>query len=423
MLQSEECLRFLVAVHALADFHYLSQVPVFTTKSLERVASALQEFHDHKDAIVWSGVQDNWEIPKLELLQGVVPGIQQSGVVIQWSTDITEHTHINMIKEPAWARNNQNYYNQIACHLDQLERCHWFDLATYMEEHVVEMEEHMVEKDEDVDDEDEDHEPDNEKCAIDKYSTLTCHIIDYFSISQALIQGLHPLAPKPFCTLATSTTAFHLTTKPSLRLSLGEAALMYGLPDLTASVTEFFTDKPDTLSVSDWKIQVWHKIQVQQLTYHNKTLGSPQTLCAIPPTDTNPYGQYDPVIISPQNNSDWPKSSLTGHSVTQLRIIFRILSSGQFLIYVQHFHIIPQGNPTDANAIMGMHVLKCIIKSNGQHVGEIVPLILICSSAHLIPHFGHEAHPHLAKRSSYKLSTEFWLNKYWSKEFYYTLSM
>ena len=59
--------KFLTAVHALLDFCYLAQAPVFTTHSLDRVAAALQEFHDNKDAIISQGTQANWEIPKLEL--------------------------------------------------------------------------------------------------------------------------------------------------------------------------------------------------------------------------------------------------------------------------------------------------------------------------------------------------------------------
>jgi len=48
--------RFLIAICALLDFRYLAQVSSFTTQSLEKVASSLQEFHDHKEAIVCEGI-------------------------------------------------------------------------------------------------------------------------------------------------------------------------------------------------------------------------------------------------------------------------------------------------------------------------------------------------------------------------------
>ncbi|KAF8546026.1 hypothetical protein OG21DRAFT_1528098 [Imleria badia] len=81
--------------------HYLIGViagavptPCFTDDTLLKISNTLQEFHNHKDAVVHAGGQrDNWEIPKLELLQGVVPDIRHSGPIMQWSADPTEHAH------------------------------------------------------------------------------------------------------------------------------------------------------------------------------------------------------------------------------------------------------------------------------------------------------------------------------------------
>ena len=122
--------KFLIAIHTLLNFHYLAQVPSFTTQSLEKVAGSLQEFHDHKEAILRQGIQCDWQILKLELLQSVVPSIRQLGAVMQWSADITEHAHINEIKVLACAGNNQNYYSQIARHLDRLDK--WINVGMTM---------------------------------------------------------------------------------------------------------------------------------------------------------------------------------------------------------------------------------------------------------------------------------------------------
>jgi len=70
---------------------------------------ALKEFHDHKQAILDAGAHtgkkkqliDNWHIPKLEMLQSVSAKIQTNGVPCQWSADVTEHPHIEVVKEPA----------------------------------------------------------------------------------------------------------------------------------------------------------------------------------------------------------------------------------------------------------------------------------------------------------------------------------
>ena len=103
-------------------------------------------------------------------------------------------------------------------------------------------------------------------------------------------------------------------------------------------------------------------------------------------------------------------------------MIFRLTRSDLFLAYVQHFNIVPQSNPVNINPATDMHLLRRAVRGNGQRVGEVILLTRICSPAHLVPNFGREAHPRLTRLSSYEFSNEFWLNKYWTKEFYYALS-
>ncbi|KAI6040096.1 hypothetical protein EDC04DRAFT_2602739 [Pisolithus marmoratus] len=73
----------------------------------------------------------------------------------------------------------------------------------------------------------------------------------------------------------------------------------------------------------------------------------------------------------------------------------RFVSHDTFLAYIQCFNVSfppPSSNTTDSAA------------------------------AHVIPHFGKEANLCLTHYTSYELSNEFWLNKYWNKEFFYMLS-
>ncbi|KAI5985841.1 hypothetical protein EDD15DRAFT_2373743 [Pisolithus albus] len=407
-----------MAIRTLLDFRYLAQAPSFTTRSIDRVASALQEFHNHKEAIVSQGVRADWKIPKLELLQSVVPSIRQSGAVMQWSADITEHAHVEEIKVPARVSNNQNYNSQIVRHLDQLDKCFRFDLATSLEHRVNKEGGDKDSSDLDVDEE---HEPDAEKIHLSDYSSPTRRLLNYFSISSSLLLSARPSARKPYCTFATATTAFHLATKPSLRLTVDEAATTYQLPALEGAIATFFANRDTCFQGREHatnKLYIWHKVHVQQLSYHDRNLLPPQTLCAIPPASANPYGRYDPVIVSVHPQSDWPRSGLAGHSVSQLRIIFRLSRSDLFLAYVQHFNI-----ATNISPVTGMHLLKRAVGGNGQRVGEVIPLTHIRSPAHLVPNFGRVAHSCLTSLSSYELSNDFWLNKYFSKEFYYALSL
>ena len=127
----------MIALHALMDFCYRVQACQIMETDIGLINSALQEFHVHKDSIITSGLCrgkgnkpiENWYIPKIELMQSMAPSISRVGVAIQWSADITEHAHIDQIKDPARASNNNNYHPQICRQLDRLEKCRNFKLA------------------------------------------------------------------------------------------------------------------------------------------------------------------------------------------------------------------------------------------------------------------------------------------------------
>ena len=99
---------FIITIRALMDFCYLGQTPVANKLINEKMEDALSLFHQHKDPIIDLGacqgkggrVIDNWHIPKLEIMQSVVPNIRVNGVVMQWNTDHTECAHITEIKNP-----------------------------------------------------------------------------------------------------------------------------------------------------------------------------------------------------------------------------------------------------------------------------------------------------------------------------------
>ncbi|KAI6027295.1 hypothetical protein PISMIDRAFT_92901, partial [Pisolithus microcarpus 441] len=112
-----------------------------------------------------------------------------------------------------------------------------------------------------------------------------------------------------------------------------------------------------------------------------------------------------------------------GHMIAQLRLVFCMLGTDQFLTYVQHFHIIPPAGHTMDATSSGLHVLKCAMRSNRERVGDVLPLSHIRSPVHLIPHFGKTANPCLTTHTSHEFSTKFWLNHYWNKHIYYCLSL
>ena len=255
-------------------------------------------------------------------------------------------------------------------------------------------------------------------------------------IPNSIPNSVHP--PRIF---ASSTTAFRLAVKPSLRLSIDEASETFGLPNLRLTITDYLHrfDRSTEANLTTERMQIWCKVRVQQPSYHDRrSFQPPQSLLASPPSAQHPGGRFDFAIVSHTEQSNWPSNGirgtsfrdnasiylpLTGHTVVQVRLIFRLLQSATFLAYVQHFRVTtpPPSNTTDSAA--GMPILKRVITNDGMPVGNIIPLHYIRSPAHVIPRFGKEANPRLVRHTCSDLSHEFWLNKFWNKEFYYALSL
>jgi len=126
---------------ALLDFCYLAQAPELDDDDCSTLLLSLHTFHDHKAHVIKAGAQrgkkkaiTNWYIPKLELLQNVVPLIRDSGALAQWTADITEHPHILIIKNPARRSNNIDVDPQICRYLYHLEKSSRFELTTSLRE-------------------------------------------------------------------------------------------------------------------------------------------------------------------------------------------------------------------------------------------------------------------------------------------------
>ncbi|KAH7917570.1 hypothetical protein BV22DRAFT_1026118 [Leucogyrophana mollusca] len=424
--------KFLRAICAFTDFCYLSQAPHFDDKTLVRLEAALKEFHDNKHAITQAegrmgkrGPINDWAIPKLELLQSIVLSIRASGAIMQWTADVTEHVHVTEIKDPAQSGNNRDYYSQIARHLDRAEKCFHFNIATCLDVDTAALDNDRSEYE---------HEPDPEKTRLAEFSSPGCPIVNYFTITESL--NASPTAPQPSRTFATKTTAFHLAVKPSLRMTVDEAAEAFGLPDLRPAISDFLFQASNQLphNISGWrralpgchlpftKIQIWCKIRVQLPAYHDRSsVEPPQTLRICPPSNELPQGLYDSVIMNTSPESHWPVNGLEGF-VVQLRLVFRPLNSSHYLAYVQTFNIVPHASGGKVNPGTNMHSLKRAVWSNGEHIGGIIPITQVRSPTHLIPRFGKQAHPCLTRNNSSEVSSDFWLNKYWNKDFYHALS-
>ncbi|KAG1738912.1 uncharacterized protein EDB91DRAFT_1237678 [Suillus paluster] len=429
----------LVAVRALMDFHYLVQSPSIDDNDLVCISAALNEFHTNKDSIIDAGVRrgkgnkviNNWYIPKLELMQSVVPSIRNSGVTAQWSADVTEHVHITKIKDPARSSNNNNYNPQICCHLDRLNKCLWFKLATTLldeKQNVKALANAAGSHMDDEDDEDADDTDLDDNIPVEFLSTIqhgrSRPITNHFAIARVLQHK--PVGSVP------------------LPITIDDVALKFGLPDLRLALSDFLHHEASfghdhthaiggprragpNSALPFEKVQVWFKLHLQDTEFHNvHNIQPAQTLNCAPPSEPWTYSHYDSIIVNTEAEHSWPTSGLQGHTVVQIRLIFRPLSKtstqwawrDQFLTYVHRFDIIGVHKPTTQ-----MHVLKRARQSNGTCIRDVVPISQLCTPINLVPWFGATADNRLTAYNSVEHASELWLNHFWDKSTYFPLSM
>jgi Plavaka transposase len=311
----------LIALHSLMDFRYSAQAHELDDESCNCMITALKEFHDHKAAITDARLRvgkhgkpiEDWSIPKLELMQSVVPNVRANGVAIQWSADVTEHAHITEIKHPADATNNNNYEPQICRYLDRLDKCRRFDLATSLQElqSIVR---------------DQDFEARNDTLTSTSDSARK---IDYFEVATQLEWGSNHNTPRPFRTFASPCTAFHLAYKPSFKqLDVDDVALKFQLPDLRPALADYLQRVFEGVNFHTvggrrraaprcqlpfQKLEVWSSFRIQRKSLHNPgEILEARTVNASPPNETQPFGHYDTALINTDRAIVWPGNGLKG---------------------------------------------------------------------------------------------------------------
>ena len=305
---------FVIAIRALMDFRYLAQSRLLDDNSLSKLSASLKLFHQHKQTILDIGARvgkgnkrlDHFQIPKLELMHGVVPSVVESGAVIQWSADRTEHAHITEIKVPGRSGNNQDHNPQICRWLDRSEKHHNFALALQL--HMPDMD-HAVALDDEEPFEDA---PDDADYPSDP--SVAAPPPDLFSQALQLAASVSPLTPLPLRTFSTESTAFHLNRRPDLGpLTVDEVTIEFKIPDLRSAITDYLHRVRD-LQPSPFKIghrqlsradaelpfthlRVWYSTRVQVRSTDSMDSSIPIKVCAEPPSPRWPFGRYDTVLL------------------------------------------------------------------------------------------------------------------------------
>ncbi|KAG8939237.1 hypothetical protein FRC03_006458, partial [Tulasnella sp. 419] len=105
--------RVLEAARALLDFIYLSQFPVHTSDTLDKMRSALNDFHRFKDVFIHEEVRSHFNIPKFHSLVHYVDAIASHGPPDGFNTESPERLHIEVAKKGYRASNKKGYVKQM----------------------------------------------------------------------------------------------------------------------------------------------------------------------------------------------------------------------------------------------------------------------------------------------------------------------
>lgn len=311
---------FVICIRALLDLRYLSQLHDLKTSILDDIAKALATFHTFKQIILDLGLRvgksgnemSHFEIPKLELLQSIIPSIMWSGTLPQWSADATERSHIDFIKTPREKTNNRDYYSQICRHLDRDEKRRHFELATAIHTTTNTNTPPPSPSHRSA-------EPDwvfnmpDWKLELPQVAQLygpPRPVTDLFAIAAAGTQiNPIPLFPRTF---ATQTTAFHLNIRADTsHASIADVSTKFAIPDLLPALRDFFSHylhDQQNRAISGrrgplWNadvpfeaLRVWHSVRVQTESGYSPT--PPRKLFASAPSNEWPTGRCDTAIFS-----------------------------------------------------------------------------------------------------------------------------
>jgi hypothetical protein len=280
-------------------------------------------------------------------MQSVVSNIRDNGAAIQWSADPTERLHITEIKQPSRSTNNRNHESQICRHLDRVDKCRRFDLATAVREARVDLRalshpDHQPDDGDDDDIESQEHLEDGQRlhivdstaellsqlAPVTQLTGTTRNNADYYTLARELHRGAYSHAPTPFRTFLGGNSALHLTRDPTLRrMSVDEVAEKFQLPDLRGALADYlsqvgngtthlvggrrFASNRSPLPFET--LDIWSRVRVQNRAYHAPHAVLPaQTINASAPSNPWEFGRSDAVIINADPGLTWPQSGLKG---------------------------------------------------------------------------------------------------------------
>lgn len=295
----------LRALRAITEFIFLAQRAFHYEETLHALNEALREFHHYKVSIIAAGGRrgkngclDHFQIPKLELAHHVVRSVRAMGAPYQWTSDITERCHITHVKTPYRLSNHRGFHEQCCRFLDRQEKQRFFRLFTSLQAarsaliSEIEQEEGLMQFYRTQSSQSSDSPID------EQYTTVPGPSKSLFENPRARI------SPDNNCALL-------VTLRPHFPdLSIDDACRTLAINDLRPALGDYFSGRSYTnrngrrLAALDCRLpfsslHAWNRFRIQRRSAQNpRTFSPPQTVQAIPPSTSLPFGRANTVLLT-----------------------------------------------------------------------------------------------------------------------------
>ncbi|KIJ06771.1 hypothetical protein PAXINDRAFT_91492 [Paxillus involutus ATCC 200175] len=299
---------FVYSIRSMIEFIYQAQNPTHTNSSLASMVGALKEFHATKQAVVDAegrrgakGVRDDFNIPKLELMQSFARNITNNGTLMQYTADVTERLLITHCKLPfeRTSRQAATFVDQIVAILNREESMRRFDLYHILRLSQAPLENAVLQEDEEV-------------TTIDPALSFISRVAPEQEHS---FKGPRPFRnhfanPKGFHS-SDGAIAFHVTVQPDhTGILVVEMQRDYNLPHAMQYIVDYINSASGGTPTSLWspttgKVDLWYKFRIQlQSSFRSRYLTKSQAIQAYPCSPERPFGTYDAVLLIRPNAAD-----------------------------------------------------------------------------------------------------------------------
>ena len=402
----------------------------------------LLEFHQFKDAILQAGARrgktaamEHFHIPKLELFQSFGRSIRNSGALIQYTVDVSEHLLITHCKDPFTCMNRQKakFTQQIVILLDRHESMRQFNLYSLLLAKGIGLTNSLF-----LESEDDPRYVDPTLDWVQRVAPEDAHHIQGpRSFKNHFLKGIIS---------EDATMAFHVTVKPDFAdKSANYIADTYTLPDFAERLQAFIATIPvDNSHLSSCLLKGWLKFRLQlQSRLNPRKLMPSQQVQALPPSEEYPSGKCDVVLVhytTPSGDVSESYSQMTFSLkcisyfpvsvVAQVQAVFNFSSRGRplppehshLLLYVQYFTFsaLPADQPE-----LRMYTVRRMFVDNLEGgrscVSAIISLLDVIHAVELIPKYGAAANREVTSATCLELYDEFYLNNFSDKEWHHTV--